>query len=307
MTTPIPAVDTERSIEHGVLIDITLTTINATTAASGTGSTATLTFETQDTVPFSIGDTIVVSGVIPTTYNGTFIVTGATNSSVSYSTTATGSQTQAGNISTIFYVSNCWKNIVYNTKTYVALAGFLSVSEIQSNISNANDEVQIGLSAIPPTFITAVLGTPIKGGVVNIYRAFFDYNTQAVITGEIYRRFTGVVSNFAIQEDVTAVGASPEVSHTISIMASSIMGVLENKISGRRTNQQDYQTFWAELNNTTYATDPSMDRIEVLYNSSFDFGKKYVPQAVSNVNGGNGGSSGGTWMETEGGPIWMPN
>jgi len=151
MTTPIPAVDTERSIEHGVLIDITLTTINATTAASGTGSTATLTFETQDTVPFSIGDTIVVSGVIPTTYNGTFIVTGATNSSVSYSTTATGSQTQAGNISTIFYVSNCWKNIVYNTKTYVALAGFLSVSEIQSNISNANDEVQIGLSAIPPT------------------------------------------------------------------------------------------------------------------------------------------------------------
>jgi len=90
-------------------------------------------------------------------------------------------------------------------------------------------------------------------------------------------------------------------------MASSIMGVLENKISGRRTNQQDYQTFWAELNNTTYATDPSMDRIEVLYNSSFDFGKKYVPQAVSNVNGGNGGGGGGTWMETEGGPIWMPN
>lgn len=291
MTTIIPAVDTERSIEHGVLIDITLTTINATTGASGTGTTATLTFATQTQNPFSIGDTITVSGVKPAAYNGVFIVTGVTTSSVSYASAATGSQTQAGNISTTFYVSNCWKNIVYNSKTYLALAGFLSISEIQSNLSNSNDEIQIGLSAIPPTFVTAVLGTPIKGGEVNIYRAFFDYNTQAVITGEIYKRFTGIVSNFAVQEDVTASGASPEVSHTISIMASSIMGVLENKIAGRRTNKQDYQIYWPELNNVNYATDPSMTRIDVLYNSSFDFGKKYVPQAASTVNG-NGGNTG---------------
>jgi hypothetical protein len=74
-------------------------------------------------------------------------------------------------------------------------------------------------------------------------------------------------------------------------MASSIMGVLENKIAGRRTNKQDYQMYWAELNNVNYATDPSMTRIDVLYNSSFDFGKKYVAQAASTVNG-NGGNNG---------------
>ena len=211
MTTNIQAVATERNIEHGVLIDLTL--------------------------------------------NGT-----------------------------TYYVSNCYKPVVYNTNTYEALAGFLTVSEIQSNITNANDEIQVGISAIPANYIAAVLGEPIKGGEINIYRAFFDYKTQEIITGEVYRRFTGIISNYAVQEDLSVDGPSPDVSHTISIIASSIMGVLENRVAGRRTNKQDYKIVWPELGNS--ASDPSMDRVEVLFNSSFDFGKKYVAQAASSVNGG---------------------
>lgn len=192
---------------------------------------------------------------------------------------------------TTYYISNCYKSIDYNngtgTHTYLALAGFLSVSEIQNNISNANDEVQVSLSAIPPDYIAATLGTQIKGGEINIYRAFFDYNTQQVITGAIYKRFTGVISNFSVQEDLNAAGASPDVSHTITIIASSIMGVLENKVSGRRTNREDFQIVWPELGNSS--TDPSMNRVETLFNSSFDFGKKYTGSAASSVNGGGGG------------------
>jgi hypothetical protein len=210
MSTIITAVDTERSVEHGVLIDLTLD-------------------------------------------------------------------------GTTYYISNCYKNVTYAGNTYEALAGFLSVSEIQSNITNANDEIQVSLSAIPPEYIAATLGQPIKGGEVNIYRAFFDYRTQEVVTGEIYRRFTGIISNFSVQEDVDVASAEPSVNHTITIIASSIMGVLENKISGRRTNKQDYQIVWPELGNSS--TDPSMNRVEVLFNSSFDFGKPYVSQAASTVNG----------------------
>jgi hypothetical protein len=210
MTTLISAVDNERSVEHGVLIDLTLD-------------------------------------------------------------------------GTTYFISNCYKNITYGGNTYEALAGFLTVSDIQNNITNANDEIQISLSAIPPEYIAATLGQPIKGGELNIYRAFFDYTTQEVITGEIYRRFTGIISNFSVQEDVDVVNAEPSVNHTITIIASSIMGVLENKISGRRTNRQDYQVVWPELSNS--ASDPSMNRVEVLFNSSFDFGKPYVAQAASTVNG----------------------
>jgi hypothetical protein len=218
MTTTISAVDTERKIEHGVLIDLTL---DATT----------------------------------------------------------------------YYISNCYKEIVHNGNTYQALAGFLTVGEIQNNISNANDELQIGLSAIPPTYIAAVLGQPIKGGEVNIYRVFFDYNTQEVITGEVYKRFAGVISNYNVQEDIETLNQDVGVTHTITITASSVMGVLENKVSGRRTNRQDYQIVYAEIGNS--ATDPSMDRVDALFNQSFDFGKPYTGKAASSVDGPGGGDFGG--------------
>jgi hypothetical protein len=65
------------------------------------------------------------------------------------------------------------------------------------------------------------------------------------------------------------------------------MGVLENKVSGRRTNQQDYQIVWPELGNS--ATDPSMNRVDALFNQSFDFGKPYTGKAASTVDGGGGG------------------
>jgi len=183
-----------------------------------------------------------------------------------------------------YYISNCYKNVTHNGNEYLALAGFLNTSDIQNNISNANDEIQVSLSAIPPTYIATTIGQPIKGGEVNIYRAFFDYETQEVITGEVYRRFTGIISNFSVQEDMDTQGTTPEVTHTITIIASSIMGVLENKISGRRTNKQDFEIEWPELANDP--ADPSMERVETLFNSSFDFGKKYVAQAASSINGG---------------------
>ena len=236
MTTVITEVDTERFIEHGVLIDLTL--------------------------------------IDPTT-----------------------------NLPVTYYISNCYKNILYNGNTYLALAGFISISEIQSNISNANDEIQLGISAIPP----ATLGANIKGGEVNIYRVFFDYLTQEVkVDGsgnpKVYKRFTGIISNFAVQEDISVTAANTEVNHNITIIASSIMGVLENKVSGRRTNKQDYQYVWPELGNSS--TDPSMNRVEVLFNSSFDFGKDYKGNAANTVNGSGGNTVTYPQTDQSGAPIF---
>lgn len=223
MTTVITAVDTETTIEHGVLIDLTLD-------------------------------------------------------------------------GTTYYISNCYKPVTYNAQTYEGLAGFLTVSEIQSNIASSNDEIQIGLSAIPSTYISAILGQPIKGGEINIYRAFFNYSTQEVISGEVYKRFTGVITNFNVQEDVDINTQEPKATHTITVIASSILGVLENRYAGRRTNRRDYQINYSpELFFTSnITTDPSMDRVEALYNATFDFGLPYRAQGtgVNNGGGGSGGSGG---------------
>ena len=82
-------------------------------------------------------------------------------------------------------------------------------------------------------------------------------------------------------------GQSADVTHTITIIASSIMGVLENRISGRRTNKQDFSIIYSELGNTA---DNSMNNVEALFNSSFDFGKPYTAKAASTTNGNSSGS-----------------
>lgn len=60
------------------------------TGASGTGSIATISFPAQSSAPFAIGSSITVSGFTPSGYNGTYIVTNCTTTSVSYANTTTG-------------------------------------------------------------------------------------------------------------------------------------------------------------------------------------------------------------------------
>lgn len=67
----------------------------ATTAASGTGTTATITFAAQTIAP-PVGSLCVILGVAPSLYNGTYVVTASSTTSVSYACIQTGVQTVAG-------------------------------------------------------------------------------------------------------------------------------------------------------------------------------------------------------------------
>ena len=69
-----------------------------TIGAAGTGTVATLTFAAQAVIPFNIGEIIVVSGVTPAGYNGTYTVTNSSVSSVSYANATTGAQTVSGTV-----------------------------------------------------------------------------------------------------------------------------------------------------------------------------------------------------------------
>lgn len=90
------------------------TAVINTTAASGTGTVATLTFDEKPYPPFIVGSSITVSGVTPTGYNGTYTVTACTTTSVTYADTATGAQTVAGTIS---YTNNVYQSFTINQAT----------------------------------------------------------------------------------------------------------------------------------------------------------------------------------------------
>ena len=69
----------------------------STSSASGTGSVGTIVFSGA-TYLIPVGESISVSGVVPSTWNGTYIVTASTSSSVSFASTVTSAITQQGTI-----------------------------------------------------------------------------------------------------------------------------------------------------------------------------------------------------------------
>ena len=97
-----------------------------TTGASATSGTATLTYASGSPIP-PIGSSIVVSGVTPSAYNGTWTVTASSSTSVSFLSSATGSQTVAGKIDLLkvgsFTVTNTLVGSDYTSRFQAANKG----------------------------------------------------------------------------------------------------------------------------------------------------------------------------------------
>jgi hypothetical protein len=74
--------------------NVPLAWASATTGASGTGTTATVTFSGGATIP--VGHAVNIAGVTPSGYNGTWKVTASSPGSVSFANATTGAQTVAG-------------------------------------------------------------------------------------------------------------------------------------------------------------------------------------------------------------------
>jgi hypothetical protein len=73
----------------------TLTIINIV----ATGTTSTVAFATQLVAPFEPGDKIVVAGVAPAFFNGTFYVNTCTTSSVTFDSDRVGTYSNSGTVS----------------------------------------------------------------------------------------------------------------------------------------------------------------------------------------------------------------
>lgn len=165
---------------------------------------------------------------------------------------------------TTYYLSNHYQSVSYGGNDYTELGYFLQMSEMQNDIKPTNNQIQIALAGVPadvvPDFPSIVLNNAIKGSRVKIYRAFFDNNELV----DAYLRFSGYVSNYSLNE--TWDDQERLTSFTVSLQCSNLLALLERQYAGRRTNEKD-QKLW-------YPTDTGMDRVKILADSSFDFGKK---------------------------------
>jgi hypothetical protein len=113
------------------------------TGASGNGSgTATLTYTGPFT--FVVGNSITVSGITPAGYNGVYVVTGSTPTSVSYASTETGSYVSGGLIagggaSLEVIIAGNSTDITPQTTTINATVDFSTTSGSNEVVIHIND------------------------------------------------------------------------------------------------------------------------------------------------------------------------
>lgn len=175
-----------------------------------------------------------------------------------------------------YYLSSAYKPITYNSNTYTELGAFLTLGEVAEDIKATNGDLQIGLTGIPSNadYMSAVLTTPIKGGTVKVYRAFFN-DDYTVDSANVFQRFSGIITNFTISEQQDMMAGNR--TNSIGVSCSSINTILENKVSGQRTSPEDRRKF--------YANDETFDRVPDLQGVQFDFGREFNPNAGSGGGG----------------------
>jgi len=160
-------------VPEGTFYQVPLQVVDTVTikinSISGNGSKVTVTFYTQPTATFQPGDSIVVEGVTPSNYNGTFIVINCTKTQVTYTSSATGTWNGDGTISTI-------PSSVY----FTAVAGSLP-SGIECT---ANGVIQ----GVPDNVVTVADEAIVAGVNVTSKFAIRAYTTKTVGSATVINR-----------------------------------------------------------------------------------------------------------------------
>jgi hypothetical protein len=185
---------------------------------------------------------------------------------------------------TTYYISSNWKPVTVDGNNYSELGAFLTVSNIDDNLKYNANNLALTLSGIPSgqDYLRQILESPVKGGNVTLKRAFVDNSTMELKSG-VYTRFKGVITNFKIDETVNVL--SKQMDYAVTVLLASQLTVLSEKITGQRTNPEDRKRL--------FPADKSFDRIPILYNTAFDFGKPYTTSGGYGGGGGRGRGGGG--------------
>ena len=169
-----------------------------------------------------------------------------------------------GNAGTVYTFCNAGAPITVGGITFTNLGALLNVGDVQRDIKATSDDMTIALTGIDPTNVALILSSDIKGSLVEVWRGFFDSNNQIITTPttQFFKRYQGIINSVSITEDFNT--EARERIATCSISCSSMRRILENRLSGIKTNQSNWQFL--------YPNDTSMNRVSKISNTYFDFG-----------------------------------
>jgi hypothetical protein len=170
-----------------------------------------------------------------------------------------------GTAEDVYTFCNAGAPVTVDGITFSNLGALLNVGDVQRDIKATSDDMTISLTGIDPVNIGIILGNEIKGSLVEVWRGFLDSNNQILTspTTQFFKRYQGIISGVSISEDFNT-QLRTRVA-TCNIACSSMRRILENRLSGMKTNKSNWQF--------TYPADTSMNRVSEISNQYFDFGK----------------------------------
>ena len=154
-----------------------------------------------------------------------------------------------------------------DVNAFSAVGTLMKVGDVQRDIKSTANETTVTLIGLDTSLLGWVLGQNVKGSQIEMWHGF--YNTEdALITsggsGGLYQFFSGIITSFTISE--TWMEETRSYVGTITVAASAIQLILQNRIAGRYTNDNSWQFF--------NPGDTSMNRVNFIQNINYQFGKR---------------------------------
>ena len=249
------------SISFGQLSDAPGTSSYAVSSATTGSGQVTLNFANANPglgLPFSIGQNIVVSGLIPAGYNGTYTVTNSTSTSVTYFNSTTGSLTQTGTIKGTSYSAN---QVIMGSTTGTSLTARTIVGGGGITINASDNQTLLITNANAEGLISD--GSPSMGAPINAN--LFTIGRLSDPSAELVSTFNAV---FASQGISTTLG---QLAVTVNYANNNFLQAVNGQITGPlrvrneptlpQVNDQDYDS---TLNGNYVATEAIQRRHAVL-------------------------------------------
>lgn len=153
-----------------------------------------------------------------------------------------------------------------DSQPFSAVGALMRVGDVQRDIKSTANETAVTLTGIDTSVLGYVLGQTVKGSYIQMWHGFFDTDGALITTGGtggLYQFFSGYVTSFSINEQWMEDARS--FVGTVSISASSTQLILQNRTSGRYTNDNSWQFFTSG--------DRSMNRVAFIETINYQFGK----------------------------------
>lgn len=307
------------TIPEGVFYNLPLEAVEPTlaltaTSVIGNGTTVTIEFAKQLSVPFDVGTDVVIAGFSPSAYNGTYTVLSSSTSSVTVANTTTQAVTVQGT------VSNTPDAVLYRL-----IAGALP-SGMQLN--------QNGLLAGIPLAVAQIQGVPIQVGRdvtskfairaynqktidgVTIINRLADRTFELTVTGQDAPEFITPAGQIAELYDESVVSGiqieytdiDPDETPVVKLVAGALPPGLELSASGLISGTIPTQLLNANYEFTLEVTDGKIGGTQARVFSIYVYSRRIMSADVQSVTASSNARMSGdnTFLTADNYDVYVP-